>query len=157
MDKTMTPRMIATLLFTLFLSIVIGVLSASTDEAAKHRIQMLNKSGDKKYVFGQEITRIAVGDSIIFEPTDKGHNAVTIKGMLPVGATKIKTSYNKEVEITLTEPGIYGIKCAPHVGAGMIALIIVGDVSGYYIDLAKIKLPKKAKIKMTELLDQISS
>ena len=157
MDKSMTPRMINIFLLILFLSIIIGIVSASTADASEYRIQMLNKSENKKYVFASEITRRAPGDSVIFEPTSKGHNAVTIKGMLPVGAKKIKTPYNKEVTITLTEPGIYGIKCAPHVGAGMVALIIVGDVSEADIEIAKIKLPKKAKAKMKILLSNVNS
>ena len=33
---------------------------------------------------------------------------------------------NKDVAVTLTKPGLYGVKCLPHYGLGMIALIQVG-------------------------------
>lgn len=155
MDKIMKPRMTNILLLALFLSIIVGILSAANAATSDNSIEMLNKSGNEKFVFGQEITKISVGDTVTFLPTTKGHNAVTIKGMLPEGATKIKTPYNKEAVVTFTVPGIYGVKCAPHVAAGMVALIVVGDVPEGKFDVSKIKLPKKAKNKMISLVKEL--
>lgn len=155
MDKIMKPRMTNILLLALFLSIIVGIVSAANAATGSHKIEMLNKSGNQKFVFSQEIVRISVGETVTFVPTTKGHNAISVNGMLPEGADKFKTPYNKESKITFDVPGIYGIKCAPHVGAGMVALIVVGEVPETQINAAKIKLPKKAKTKMQTLLSEI--
>jgi hypothetical protein len=31
--------------------------------------------------------------------------------------------------VTLTQEGVYGYKCLPHYGLGMVGLIVVGDVN----------------------------
>ena len=34
---------------------------------------------------------------------------------------------NQEIAVTLTEPGLYGVKCLPHYAMGMVMLIQVGE------------------------------
>ncbi|TIL50363.1 MAG: pseudoazurin, partial [Mesorhizobium sp.] len=68
----------------------------------------------------------APGDTIKFVPTDKSHNAESIKDMIPDGAEAFKGKPNEEVAVALTKEGVYGVKCAPHYGMGMVALIVVG-------------------------------
>lgn len=113
--------------------------------AANFEVHMLNKGADgTAMVFEPTLTQIAVGDTVTFLPTDKGHNAESIKDILPDGAETFKGSMGKEIVVTFTVPGVYGVKCAPHVGMGMVAAIIVGDAVN--IDAAKAaKLPGKAK------------
>ena len=55
-------------------------------------------------------------------PSDKSHNAETIKGMIPEGAEAFKSKMNEEFSVTLDKEGVYGIKCTPHYGMGMVAL-----------------------------------
>ena len=52
-------------------------------------IKMLNKGADRYMVFEPEVVRIKPGDTIKFVAADKGHNAVTIKELLPSGAEPI--------------------------------------------------------------------
>jgi hypothetical protein len=33
---------------------------------------------------------------------------------------------NEKITVTFEQPGIYGVKCLPHYGMGMIAMIVVG-------------------------------
>ena len=51
---------------------------------------MLNKGKDGAMVFEPAGVKIAAGDTVTFIPTDKGHNAESIKGMIPDGATEFK-------------------------------------------------------------------
>ena len=64
-------------------------------------IDMLNKRDDgAKMVYSQDIARVAVGDTINWVPTSKGHNVEFVAG--PEGWDKPKKSKNnKEVSITL--------------------------------------------------------
>jgi pseudoazurin len=122
--------------------------------AAEIEIKMLNKGEKGTMVFEPDFVRAAPGDTIRFVPTDKGHNAETIKGMIPEGAEPFKSKFGEEIAVTLDKEGVYGVKCAPHYGMGMVALIEVGNPVN--IDAAKaVKQTGKAKTVFAELFGQV--
>jgi len=120
-------------------------LAAAPAMAANYEVTMLNKGEAGTMVFEPALTRLAVGDTVTFVPTDKGHNAETIKDALPEGAESFKGGMGKEVVVTFDVAGAYGIKCAPHLGMGMIALLVVGDEPANIEAVKGLKLPKKAQ------------
>lgn len=112
---------------------------------ANFEVHMLNKGAAGAMVFEPALTKVAPGDTVTFIPTDKGHNAETIAGMLPEGAETFKGKIGQEVVVTFTVPGAYGIKCLPHFAMGMIALVVVGDVPPANLEAIKtVKVPTKA-------------
>lgn len=114
--------------------------------AADFEVKLLNKGADGAMVFEPAGLKIAAGDTVTFIPTDKGHNAESIKGMVPDGATEFKGKMNEQIKVTFDVPGLYGVKCAPHVGMGMVAAILVGDAPAANLDAFNaVKLPKKAR------------
>ncbi|MHA7971700.1 pseudoazurin [Rhizobium sp. CAU 1783] len=113
--------------------------------AADFEVHMLNKGKDGAMVFEPAGLKIAAGDSVTFIPTDKGHNAESIKGMIPEGATEFKGKMNEQIKVTFSVPGAYGVKCAPHVGMGMVGVVVVGDASANLEAFKAVKLPKKAQ------------
>ena len=138
---------------TLQLAVAIFSLVAGPALAANHEVQMLNKGAEGAMVFEPDFVSAAPGDTIRFVPTDKGHNVETIKGMTPEGAEPFKSKFNEEFTVTLDKEGIYGVKCAPHYGMGMVALIEVGEPVN--LDAAKaIKQTGKAKAAFAELFGQ---
>ncbi|MCZ4094310.1 pseudoazurin [Ensifer psoraleae] len=113
--------------------------------AADFEVHMLNKGKDGVMVFEPASLKVAAGDTVTFVPTDKGHNVETIKGMLPDGAEALKSKVNENYKVTFTTPGVYGVKCTPHYGMGMVGVVQVGD-SPANLDAAKgAKNPKKAQ------------
>ncbi|HEY0918090.1 pseudoazurin [Devosia sp.] len=122
------------------------LFAAAPAVAANFEVHMLNKGADgETMVFEPALTKVAVGDTVTFIPTDKGHNAETIKDMIPEGAEAFKGGVGKEVAVTFTVPGAYGIKCAPHLAMGMVALVVVGDEPAANLEAVKaLKQPKKA-------------
>jgi pseudoazurin len=105
----------------------IALLSiAGAANAEEHVVQMLNKGEKGSMVFQPAFVRAVPGDTVKFVPTDKSHNAESIKGMIPDGAEAFKGKPSEEITVTLTQEGVYGVKCAPHYGMGMVALIVVG-------------------------------
>ena len=123
--------------------------------AANVEVHMLNKGADGPMVFEPALTQIAVGDTVTFVPTDKGHNAESIKEILPDGAETFKGAIGKEIAVTFTVPGVYGIKCAPHFGMGMVAAVVVEDAAN--IEAAQtVKLPPKARQRMDAALAGIT-
>lgn len=113
--------------------------------AANFDVHMLNKGEAGAMVFEPALIQVQPGDTVTFLATDKGHNAETIKEMLPEGAEAFKGAMGKDVVVTFTEPGAYGIKCAPHLGMGMIALVVVGDAPANLEEVKAVKMPGKAK------------
>ncbi|MEM6973031.1 MAG: pseudoazurin [Pseudomonadota bacterium] len=94
-----------------------------------HVVEMLNRNKDTKesMVFKPAVLKIAPGDTVTFKPTNKGHNAELIDGLMPEGAEAFKGGINKEITVTFDTEGVYGYKCAPHFATGMIGFIQVGD------------------------------
>ena len=134
--------MIATLAAT-------GLISGFAN-AEEFEVRMLNKGEKGGMVFEPDLIKAAPGDTVRFVPTDKGHNAESIKGMLPDGVEKFKSKLNKEFVLTVEKDGLYGIKCTPHYGLGMIALIAVGDPVNE--DAARaVKQSGKAKARFAEI------
>lgn len=121
--------------------------------AAEIEVKMLNRGEKGSMVYEPDLIVAAPGDTIRFLPTDKGHNVESIKGMLPDGVEAFKSKFNEEYTLTVTAEGVYGIKCTPHYGMGMVALIRVGE--GTNIEEAKaVKQTGKAKATFDELFGQ---
>jgi pseudoazurin len=115
--------------------------------AADIEVKMLNKGANgEAMVFEPASVKAAVGDVITFVPVDKGHDAAAMKGMIPDGAEEFIGKMNQEVKVTFEKEGAYVIKCPPHMGMGMVALVVVGDGVPANLDAVKTgKLPKKAR------------
>jgi len=94
--------------------------------AAEVEVKMLNKGTEGSMVFEPALVKVAPGDTVKFVSTDKGHSAETIKGMLPDGAATFVGKTGEDIAVTFDQAGIYGVKCAPHYGMGMVAMIVVG-------------------------------
>ncbi|MBR9892017.1 pseudoazurin [Salipiger bermudensis] len=141
--------MFAKMMMAATLAVTATVAGAETVE-----IKMLNRGEAGAMVFEPAFVKVEAGDVIKFVPTDKGHNAESIDGMLPDGVEAFKSKMNKEFELTTTAEGVYGIKCTPHYAMGMVALIQVGDAVN--LDAAAgVKQRGKSKDRMAELLEQV--
>jgi pseudoazurin len=123
--------------------------------SAEHEVKMLNKGSDgQTMVFEPAFLKVAPGDTVKFVPTDKGHDAETIPGLLPDGAVPFKGKMSQEVTVTFEKPGLYGYKCTPHLGMGMVGLIQVGDDASNTAAVEGAKLPPLAKKRMSGFLSQ---
>lgn len=127
-----------------------GAVAAETFE-----VKMLNKGEGGSMIFEPASLRIAAGDTVKFLPADKGHNAETVKGMIPEGAEAFAGKINEEIDVTLTEPGLYGVKCKPHWGMGMVMVIAVGDAEVDADSFLSGKMPKKAKAQFEKSLSTL--
>ncbi len=124
----------------------------STARAADFQVHMLNKGEAGAMVFEPALTRIAVGDTVTFVPTDKSHNAESIAGMLPPGAAPFKGKMNQPLKVTFTKAGVYGYKCMPHYGMGMVGVVVVGKPTNL-ASAQKVSHPGKAKQVFGKLLN----
>ena len=104
----------------------VAMALAGGAHAAEFEIKLLNKGADGLMVFEPALVRVEPGDTVKFVATDKGHNAESIKGMLPEGAAAFVGKNGEDVAIKFDQAGIYGVKCTPHYGMGMVAMVVVG-------------------------------
>jgi len=138
-----------------FMAVFSLVFVSSLAYAETTTIEMLNKRDDgAKMVYSQDIARVAVGDTINWVPTSKGHNVEFIAGPEGWDLPK-KSKNNKEVSITFDVPGIYFYQCTPHKGMGMVALVVVGDDTSNKDKIAKAKAVGKSKKKLKAMLGEL--
>ena len=116
-------------------------------------IEMLNKRDDgAKMVYSEDIARIDVGDTITWTPNSKGHNVEFIAGPDGWEAPK-KSKLSKEYAFTFDTPGVYLYQCTPHKSMGMIAIVVVGELTQEGVDAIKgAKVRGKSKKKLKALL-----
>ena len=118
-------------------------------------VDMLNKRADgQKMVFSEDISKIDVGDTIKWLPTNKGHNVEFLGG--PEGANLPgKSGLNKEVSIKFDTPGVYLYVCTPHKVMGMIGIVVVGGDTSNKDAISSIKMVGRGKKKLASLLGEI--
>ena len=121
--------------------------------AADISVDMLNKRDDgAKMVYSEDISTIEVGDSITWLPTSKGHNVEFIAGPDGWDAPK-KSKLSKQYTYTFDTPGVYLYQCTPHKSMGMIAIVVVGELTQEGVDAIKdAKVRGKSKKKLKALL-----
>jgi pseudoazurin len=124
-----------------------GAVTAETFE-----VKMLNKGESGRMIFEPAALRVAAGDTVKFIASDKGHNAESVKGMMPERTEGFRGKINEEIEVTLTEPGFYGVKCKPHYAMGMVMVIAVGDETTAPESFLEGRIPKKAGKRFEEAL-----
>lgn len=134
---------------------VAGLALTGPATARQVEVKMLNKGTDGMMVFEPGFVKIAPGDTIKFIAADKGHNAESFATMLPAGAQGFKGAINQEITIKFSKPGLYGYRCLPHTGLGMVGLIEVGNAGNRdAVAAAAAKLPPLARKRMAAYLAQ---
>ncbi|KQX34941.1 hypothetical protein ASD04_16310 [Devosia sp. Root436] len=123
--------------------------------AAEFEVHMLNKGEAGNMVFEPAFLQIAPGDTVKFVPVDKGHNAETIKDMIPEGAEPFKGKINEEFSVTFDVEGAYAYKCLPHFAMGMVGMIVVGEAPANLDALKAARVPPKVADKFEEFYSQI--
>ena len=102
-------------------------------------IDMLNKSGKEINVYSKKVVNVDVGDTVFWKSVNPGHNVEFIKGGVPEGVEKFKSSYSKDTKYTFKTPGIYAYWCTPHKSMGMIGFVVVGNDKSNLEAIKKIK------------------
>ena len=137
------------MLATLFLAANCAIVAPSV--AAEVEVKMLNKGAEGIMVFEPSLVKIAPGDTVHFVPTDKGHNVLSIEGMIPADVQPFQSKPGEEITVAFDKPGVYGYECKPHYGMGMVGLVVVGDPVNL-TEASAVKHKGKAQKKFAELL-----
>ena len=112
---------------------------------------MLNSKDGENLVFSEKFTKVSKGDTVTFKATKPGHNAEFVPGGFPQGAEELHGQVGKDVSYTFNIPGLYLVRCAPHFGMGMVAVVEV-DAPSNLDQIKQLFLPPKAKAVVDEQL-----
>ena len=125
------------------------VLSAKAEEKEPLIIEMLNKRGKEKMLYGQDVVRVDVGQTITWTPDSKGHNVQFVS--VPEGVEKVKSKLSKEFSYTFEQEGVYLYVCTPHASMGMIGVVVVGESDVNLDEVLNYKFRGKSKKKFKKI------
>ena len=117
--------------------------------AEAHEVKMLNAGKEGMMVFEPAVLTVKKGDTVKFVATDLAHNSSSVEGMIPDGAQAWVGAMSQDIEVTLTQEGVYVYQCTPHNMMAMVGVIKVETNA----NLADIKL-KAESYKKTFLMNQ---
>ena len=129
------------------------LLSAKAEEKEPLIIEMLNKRGKEKMLYGQDVVRVDVGQTITWTPDSKGHNVQFVS--VPEGVEKVKSKLSKEFSYTFEQEGVYLYVCTPHASMGMIGMVIVGESDVNLDEVLDYKFRGKSKKKFKKIVKSL--
>ena len=88
--------------------------------------------------FKPVVKYIAPGDTVKFVKM-VSHNTISVDKLIPEGASPWTSKLGENITLKFGVPGIYSYVCLPHIGFGMVGVIVVGDVTQDDIDAYKAK------------------
>jgi len=112
--------------------------AAHSAAAAELTVEMLNrdKATNLSNVYKPGLVRVNKGDTVKWVATNPGHNVAFVQGAVPAGVAPFTSGFQKEIRYKFEKPGLYLYKCTPHLGLGMVGLVLVG---GDMSNLAAVK------------------
>jgi len=141
------------LLFTILIS---SLSTSSSARAENHDVQMLNRGEKGAMVFEPDYLKISPGDTVTFRATHKGHNAASLKDMVPEGYAGFQGKIDEELSVTFDEAGFYAVRCVPHYMMGQVMMIKVGEAS-FPDSYRQVNHPGLAKKRMQDLVKRIDA
>ncbi len=122
-----------TLLFALFIGF--------SAQAKNIDVHMKNAGKDGPMSFEPGFSKVEVGDTITFIPTDSAHNSSS--ALTPEGAKGWVGKLDEKKVFKFEKEGIYIFKCDPHLPMGMAGVVQVGKPVN--LDAAKAEADKMSK------------
>ena len=116
-------------------------------------VKMLNQGTLGTMIFEPAFIKINTCDSINFEMSDAGHNAVTVAA--PAGSVPFDTKYKPSTVVQFDTNGLYLYKCAPHAMMAMAGLIQVSD-AGNKAEMVKAIMKFEGTVMMPNVKTRMS-
>ena len=98
---------------------LLAVLHASAGWSAEHVVNA------EARIFNPDIIYVQPGDTVGFVNMTS-HDAKTVEGLIPEGAEGFDSGIGNNITVKFDIEGIYAYVCVPHIGFGMVGVIVVG-------------------------------
>jgi pseudoazurin len=136
--------------------LLISLFASSPALSAEVIVDMLNNKDGKMNVYSEKVLRVNTGDTVTWKSTNAGHNAVFVPKGVPEGVTPLDGAMSKDVSYTFEKPGVYMVKCNPHLGLGMLMAVVVGNDLTNLDQVKTANYPAKAKVAAEEIFAELS-
>ncbi|MDZ4741556.1 MAG: pseudoazurin [Alphaproteobacteria bacterium] len=138
-------------------SCVILAFSAATANAAEVVVEMLSrdKTANLSNVFKPGLVRVNKGDTVKWKATQAGHNVAFVAGAVPAGVPLFSSPISKDVSFKFEKPGIYLYKCTPHLGMGMVGVVLVGNDKSNFAAVKAVYVPPLAKKRLEPIFVEL--
>lgn len=80
-------------------------------------------------IFNPDVVYIQPGDTVRFVNM-ASHDSVSVEGLIPEGAEHWQSGIGNNITLKLEVEGVYAHVCVPHIGFGMVGVIVVGEPVG---------------------------
>ena len=104
-------------------------------------------------LYGQDVAKIDVGQTITWTPDSKGHNVQFVS--VPEGVEKVKSKLSKEFSYTFEQECVYLYVCTPHASMGMIGVVVVGESDVNLDEVLDYKFRGKSKKKFKKIVKSL--
>lgn len=137
--------------------VVLG-LTASTASAAEVVVEMLSrdKTANLSNMFKPGLVRVNRGDTVKWKATQSGHNVAFVAGAVPAGVPLFTSPMSKDVSFKFEKPGIYLYKCTPHIGLGMVGVVLVGNDKSNFAAVKAAYVPPLAKKRLEPIFMELA-
>ena len=137
--------------------VVLG-LTASTASAAEVVVEMLSrdKTANLSNMFKPGLVRVNRGDTVKWKATQSGHNVAFVAGAVPAGVPLFTSPMSKDVSFKFEKPGIYLYKCTPHIGLGMVGVVLVGNDKSNFAAVKATYVPPLAKKRLEPIFMELA-
>ena len=139
-------------------ALVLSLIAAQAASAAEVVVEMLNrdKATNTSNVFKPGLVKVAKGDTVKWVATSPGHNVAFVSGGVPAGVALFTSGFAKEVTFKFDKPGIYLYKCTPHLGLGMVGLVVVGNDKSNLAAVKAAYVPPLAKKRLEPMFAELA-
>lgn len=139
-------------------AVVLALGFAQTVAAAEVVVEMLNrdKATNTTNVYKPALVKVNKGDTVKWVATNPGHNVAFVSGGVPAGVAPFTSGFAKEVTYKFEKPGIYLYKCTPHLGLGMVGLVVVGGDKSNLATVKAVAVPPLAKKRLEPLFAELA-
>jgi pseudoazurin len=136
----------------------LALFVAQAASAAEVVVEMLNrdKTANISNAYKPGLVKINKGDTVKWVATSPGHNVAFVQGGVPAGVALFASPFAKEIKFKFDKPGIYLYKCTPHLGLGMVGLVMVGNDKSNLPAVKAVYVPPLAKKRLEPLFAELS-
>lgn len=121
----------------------------------QHTVHVIEDPISGQPRFDPSLLFIEPGETVRFAMGGKTYASRVIAGMVPENATGWWGQVGEDLEITFTEPGVYGHKCGGAYALGLVGLIVVGDPEVNLREARQVQHPPTAASVLEELFSTL--
>ena len=104
-------------------TLIIVLFVLSSIEVSAQQVHIVNAEAR---IFNPDVIYIQPGDNVKFVNMTS-HDTVSVEGLIPEGAKHWKSGMGNNITLQFEIEGAYAYVCVPHIGFGMVGVIVVGE------------------------------